>query len=68
MLNLPFFTDKQLYNVFKEDFPQGFLGFKLLVECMPVHVSKSVCFFWKKIYKGEHSYYIWKEPKEWPRN
>ena len=44
MFNLPFFTDKQLYNVFKEDCPQGVLGFRLLVECMPVHVSKLVCF------------------------
>ena len=37
-LSLPF-PGKPSWNVFIEDWPQGFLGFKLLVEC-----DGSLCF------------------------
>ena len=37
--NLPFPPGKLLWNAFIEDWPQGLLGFKLLVEC-----DSSLCF------------------------
>ena len=39
IFNLPFLPGKPLLNAFIEDWPQGFLGFKLLVEC-----DHSLCF------------------------